>query len=182
MFRLHHIQGIVIMTTGGSLIFSKYYTGACTPPASQKLAPREVQRDLNTALFLEYSKPQEPPPIALIVKNHLVVCRAENGVVFFVIGDENENMVFLTQVVKLLLESVRKILDVNVEDPLDVRKIEDKYELILLAIDETIDNGLLVENSCTEVAKAVEEVNISSVDIPGREALTRLNQLLQNSL
>lgn len=182
MFLLHRIQGIVIMTVGGSLVFSKYYTGACTPPTSQRLGSREVQRDLNEALFSEYSKARNNRLFLMEIKNHLVVYRNSGDVVLFVIGDEKENMKFLSKVLLVLHQSLQTVFGLRFDETIDSRRLEEKYELLLMAVDEMIDNGLLAEDSAEEIAQAVEEVNASSLDMPAREALTRLNQLLQNSL
>lgn len=182
MSYFYRIQGIVIMTTGGSLIFSKYYTDACTPPTSRRLAPREVQRDLNASLYSRYTASQPSFAHLIEVKNHLAAYETEEDLLFFVIGDEGENINFLSQVLLGLLHSLRSLLGEAGEETFDSRMLEEKYELLLLAVDEFIDNGLVAEDSYVKVIQAVEEVNVAAIDLPGREALTKLNQLIQNSL
>lgn len=182
MFRLHRIQGIVIMTTGGSLIFSKYYTDACTPPTSRRLAPREAQRDLNASLYSWYTAYPHSYGHLIEVKNHLAAFKAEEDLLFFVIGDEKENAEFLSVVLTSLFHSLGSLLGEADEEAFDSRMLEEKYELLLLAVDELIDNGLVAADSHTEVVRTVEEVNVSATDLPGREALTMLNQLIQNNL
>eukprot|EP00796_Vickermania_ingenoplastis_P005634 gene5634-4051_t len=157
---VHHIQGVVIMKSTGGLFFAKYYTGPNTPPASQKLARKEAQRELESTIFNAVKGRQSTEYDITLTKDH------------------NENAAVLLTALRTLLDTLVEFKD---SQCIHSRHLEDNYELLILAVDEMIDDGVLLEVRPAFIAEAVEEVNVATSEIPGREMLTQLNKMFRDN-
>eukprot|EP00968_Pinguiococcus_pyrenoidosus_P005320 scaffold340_cov256-Pinguiococcus_pyrenoidosus.AAC.44 len=70
---------------------------------------------------------------------------------FFVLGDENENEVFLAAVLDGLVDSLSSLL----RGQIDRRTLLDNLALVLLTIDEICDSGLVLETDAQAIASRV---------------------------
>lgn len=176
---IHRIQAILVMNSCGVLLFGKYFCGPSTPAASKKLASPEAQRELEANIFEATKQAQSPNFDMVQVKNHNVVFVTKEDLIFHVVGDVDENPMVLFMALQTLTETLSEFQDLQI---LDARQLEDRYELLVLVVDELVDDGILLETSSMTIAECVEEVNISGNDIPVREALTQFNKILRDNL
>lgn len=175
---IHRVQGIVVMRETGSLFFAKYFTGPSTPLSSQKLASYDAQRDLEESLFGAIDAISGSVRCA-VVKGHLVVAIKQMDLLFCSIGDEEENYWFLKNVLQTLVQALNSLCSDS--DP-GARELEENYELLILCVDELLDEGIPVDIQSSSIAGSVQEINTSNEGIQVREALTKLNQMIQNTL
>lgn len=73
----------------------------------------------------------------LLYQQHLVLYKPSIDLTFFVIGPEGENELMLQAVLMALYDSVSILLRHQVEK----RAILENLDLVVLALDETVDNG-----------------------------------------
>jgi coatomer subunit zeta len=86
-----------------------------------------------------------------------IVYRSQVDLFFYVVGSRNENEIILSNVLNCFYDSVSKVLR---------RHIEKKYllhslDLVLLAIDEICDDGIILETDSSQV--------LSRIDCQGEE-------------
>lgn len=176
---IHRIQAVLVMNSSGGLIFGKYFSGPSTPAASKKLAAPEAQRELEASLFDATKQTSSTNFDMVQVKDHNVVFVSKEDLIFYVVGDVSENPMVLFMALQTLTGTLSEFQDLQI---LDARQLEDKYELLVLTVDEMIDDGILLETNSMAIAESVEEVNISGSDIPVREAITQFNKIIRDNL
>jgi hypothetical protein len=73
----------------------------------------------------------------LLYSNHLVLYKASIDLTFYIVGPEGENELMLQGVLNAFYDAVSLLLRHSVEK----RAILESLDLVVLAMDETVDNG-----------------------------------------
>lgn len=73
----------------------------------------------------------------LLYQNHLILYKASIDLTFYVVGPEGENELMLQGVLNAFYDAVSLLLRHQVEK----RAILENLDLVVLALDETVDNG-----------------------------------------
>ena len=102
-----------------------------------------------------------------MLESNVAVYRASNDTRFFVVGSALENELILTAVLDALYESMQVLL----RGQTDRRSVLDALELVILAIDELVDGGMIVE---IDANKIVSRVLMRGSDTGGEVPLTEL--------
>ncbi len=105
------------------------------PPALDRLPttstpPRPVDRSADRLSFLRAGD-------ILLYANQLILYKASLDLTFYVIGPEDENELMLQGVLTAFHDAVSLLLRHQVEK----RAILENLDLVVLALDETVDNG-----------------------------------------
>lgn len=178
---IHRVQAILVMNSlNGSMLFGKYYSGPSTPAASRHLGEADVQRELEKAIFEGAQRRLSKFCDVTQVKEHNVVYICHEDLVFAVVGDATENQMVLSKVLETLVNTLLEFP--QLQEMMDARQLEENYELLVLTVDEMIDEGIILEVSYAAIVESVEEINISSGDLPGREMLSHLNKIIRDNL
>lgn len=147
---LYAIQAVLILDGKGDRVYSKYY---------------EAPHILNQAIFTTVKKQKEfekrlfekthkQDSEILIFEDHLVLYKEYMDVVLCLVGSLEENEVILQQAFTAFKDSLDLILDSGI----DKKNIQDHYDMVLLAIDETIDNGIILETDPATIASRVTKL------------------------
>jgi hypothetical protein len=193
---LHKVEAVVILDADGNRVFVKYYPvvladldGASPHKKSDSIdattgvwATPEKQRSMEAGI---HSKARDPKRGAsadgdiMIYEGHTVLYFVEQELTFVVVGSGDENEMVLNAVLQCLIESLQQVLKVST---VDKRTILEKYELLLLVVDEMIDDGVILETSSSFIVGDVAPYEMESSTEGARKALSTINKYLKQNL
>ena len=185
---LASINAILILSSDdASRIFAKYYTAPHHAPAgagqaaSATVAPNpyadvKAQKTFEKGLLEKTAKQTGD---IILYDNHIVLYKMESDAMMYVVGGVDENEVLLYNVMLALRDSLHLLFKQSV----DKRTIVENYDLVSLAIDEIVDDGIILETDPTIVVQRVskapsqDSVNLSRIDPFSEQGVNNLAQL-----
>eukprot|EP01112_Ceratiomyxa_fruticulosa_P010831 TRINITY_DN287_c0_g1_i1.p1 TRINITY_DN287_c0_g1~~TRINITY_DN287_c0_g1_i1.p1 ORF type:complete len:190 (+),score=43.37 TRINITY_DN287_c0_g1_i1:290-859(+) len=151
---LYAVKSIVILGHEGMRICSKYFG---------KEIPFQAQRDWEKKIF---EKTQNQTGEILLLDSDIIVYRNISDVYFYVSGSANENELLLDGVLTALVDTLTTSLR---DIPIDQRVLLEHLDLVLLALDELLDNGIILESD----AKTIESRMVLGASEEGLAALPK---------
>lgn len=149
------IQAILILDgNDGSRLHAKYYTNAIGNFENQ----RSFEKRLH-AKTKNVSSSKGDNEIILMDRS-LAVYRQTADSAFYVLGSLQENELILMEVLKGLYESLGAILHQH----LDKRSLLMSLDVVLLAVDEIIDGGLILETDPLAISNRVLMRNAEPIE------------------
>lgn len=114
----------------------------------------------------------------ILYDNRIVLYKMESDVMMYVVGSVDENEVLLYNVILALRDSLHLLFKQSV----DKRTIIENYDLVSLAIDEIVDDGIILETDPTIIVQRVskaptQDVNLSRIDPFSEQGVNNLAQL-----
>lgn len=181
---LHRVEAVVILDEGGERVFAKYYTGEDAPESAKALASVEKQRllerSIQTALHsTQRSFRSSGEGDIMLVDGHAVLFQTGEDITFIVIANESENELVLLSVLRALVEALR--LELNTTE-LDMLQLLERYDALLLTVDELLDEGIVLETNAVTIAGEVEPFLAETGGESARKALTTVNKYLRDNL
>ncbi|RYP80312.1 hypothetical protein DL770_006259 [Monosporascus sp. CRB-9-2] len=186
---LFSVNAIIILSIDdGSRIFAKYYdaphhapnsSGASNNPYPDLKSQKAFEKGL-----LEKTAKQTGDIIlwadeeyGAIDDNRIVLYKMESDVMMYVVGGVDENEILLYNVILSLRDSLHLLFKQSV----DRRTIIESYDLVSLAIDEIVDDGIILETDPTIIVQRVskapaQDVNLSRIDL-SEQGVNNLAQL-----
>lgn len=128
---LYTITLVLILDNDGRRLFAKYYHDEDHLTLAQ-------QTKFETSLFPKINKVNED---ILLYDNHLVAYKQVNDITIAVVAKLNEN----ESLVYLVVASLNEALTILLENSLDKNTVIEKYDMVSLAVDETVDDGIVME-------------------------------------
>ncbi|KAJ3054297.1 Coatomer subunit zeta-1 [Rhizophlyctis rosea] len=125
---LYSTKAVIILDSEGKRLLSKYYTNDYPTPSDQ--------RTFEGAL---YQKTKKQNAEIILFENHIVLYRTSVDVTIYVIGYLDENELILSSLLSTLYQVFSNLLGGQIEKSLLLQSMD----LIFLALDETIDNGII---------------------------------------
>ncbi|KIW93357.1 uncharacterized protein Z519_05962 [Cladophialophora bantiana CBS 173.52] len=178
---LHSVVAILILSTDSSpdssRLFAKYYNpphasaAAQHPPQSQPYPHLKEQKAFEKGLLEKTSKQTTD---VILYDNKVVVFKMESDVMLYVVGGAEENEILLYNVVLAL----RDTLSILLKNSTDKRTIMENYDLVTLAIDEIVDDGIVLETDPVMVASRVSKA--PAQDAPNMKNIDLSEQGIQN--
>ncbi|KAK7744780.1 Golgi-to-ER vesicle coat component [Diatrype stigma] len=177
---LFSVNAIIILSVDdGSRIFAKYYdaphhapnaSGASANPYPDVKSQKAFEKGL-----LEKTAKQTGDII--LYDNRIVLYKMESDVMMYVVGGVDENEILLYNVILSLRDSLHLLFKQSV----DRRTIIESYDLVSLAIDEIVDDGIILETDPTIIVQRVsraptQDVNLSRIDL-SEQGVNNLAQL-----
>ncbi|TDZ23716.1 putative coatomer subunit zeta [Colletotrichum sidae] len=166
---LFSVNAILILSTeDGSRLFSKYYNAPHQgPSATQKdgqAAPSSPYPDVKSQKAFEkglLDKTAKQTGDIILYDNRIVLYKMESDVMMYVVGGVDENEVLLYNVILALRDSLHLLFKQSV----DKRTIVENYDLVSLAIDEIVDDGIILETDPTIIVQRVSKAPAQDVDL-----------------
>ncbi|KAL1853306.1 Golgi-to-ER vesicle coat component [Paecilomyces lecythidis] len=172
---LFSVNAVLIMSTDdSSRIYAKYYSPPHPPagvpanstdyPGANPYPTVKEQKAFEKGLMEKTNKQTSD---VILYDNRVVVFKMESDVMLYVVGGAEENEVLLYNVVL----SLRDALGILFKGATDKRTIVENYDLVSLAIDEIIDDGIILEtdpvliSSRVSRAPAPDAPNMKSIDL-----------------
>ncbi|KAJ4383376.1 Golgi-to-ER vesicle coat component [Didymella sp. IMI 355093] len=155
---LFSVQAILILSIDdGSRILTKYYSNPHPPQGNQGDYPGQIayktvkdQKAFEKGLLEKTAKQTTD----IILYDHkVVVFKMESDVMLYVVGSAEENEVLLYSVVLALRDS----LNILLKNSVDKRTVIENYDLVSLAVDELVDDGIILETDPVIVASRVSK-------------------------
>ncbi|KAI0486499.1 snare-like protein [Xylaria cf. heliscus] len=164
----------------GQRIFAKYYNAphhapTGTPgPSSSPYSDVKSQKSFEKGLLEKTAKQTGD---IILYDNKLVLYKMESDVMMYVVGGAEENEVLLYNVILALRDSLHLLFKQSV----DKRTVVENYDLVSLAIDEIVDDGIILETDPTIIVQRVskaptQDVNLSRIDL-SEQGVNNLAQL-----
>jgi len=146
---LYTIKGVAILDNDGERIFSKYYDDTFPTVKEQK----EFEKNL-------FQKTSRQNAEIIMLDGLTIVYRSNIDLYFYVMGSQFENELILVSVLNALYDAVSIMLRKNVEK----RFLLDHLDAVLLAIDELVDGGVILEADSNNIVQRVAIKN--DADVP----------------
>ncbi|KAG7662522.1 RET3 [[Candida] subhashii] len=166
---LYTVSAVLILDNEGRRLYAKYYqpslTDAGTSSTPAEFENQSQQHKFETNLFSKINKVHQD---IILYDNHLITYKQTNDIILIFVAKINENESLIFSTMTNLFESLNILLD-NV---IDKQTIIEKYDMVSLAIDETIDDGIIIEydpativSRVTNPPTAQYDVNLKNIDI-----------------
>ncbi|KAJ2977720.1 hypothetical protein NUW58_g7724 [Xylaria curta] len=161
-------------------IFAKYYNAphhaptGTSGPSSSPYSDVKSQKSFEKGLLEKTAKQTGD---IILYDNKLVLYKMESDVMMYVVGGAEENEVLLYNVILALRDSLHLLFKQSV----DKRTVVENYDLVSLAIDEIVDDGIILETDPTIIVQRVskaptQDVNLSRIDL-SEQGVNNLAQL-----
>ncbi|KAH6898565.1 Longin-like domain-containing protein [Thelonectria olida] len=181
---LFSIQAILILgTEDGARIFAKYFS---SPHSSQNGAgSTNPYADLKSQKAFEkglLEKTAKQTGDIILYDNRIVLYKMESDVMMYVVGSVDENEILLYNTVLALRDSLHLLFKQSV----DKRTIIENYDLVSLAVDEIVDDGIILETDPTIIVQRVsraptQDVPVGRIDL-SEQGVNNLAQLGKSKL
>ncbi|OLN88621.1 putative coatomer subunit zeta [Colletotrichum chlorophyti] len=165
---LFSVNAILILSTeDGSRLFSKYYSAPHQGPSATQRdgnAPSNPYPDVKSQKAFEkglLEKTAKQTGDIILYDNRIVLYKMESDVMMYVVGGVDENEVLLYNVILALRDSLHLLFKQSV----DKRTIVENYDLVSLAIDEIVDDGIILETDPTIIVQRVSKAPAQDVDL-----------------
>eukprot|EP00092_Neocalanus_flemingeri_P095363 GFUD01121333.1.p1 GENE.GFUD01121333.1~~GFUD01121333.1.p1 ORF type:complete len:181 (-),score=60.18 GFUD01121333.1:566-1108(-) len=163
---LDSVKALLILDNDGNRIMAKYYDDLTWAGVAD-------QKKFEKSLFTKTHKAN-----AEIIMLDGMNCLYKSNVdlFFYVIGSGQENELLLMSVLDCLYSTVSSILRKNV----DKRALFDHIDVVMLAMDEMIDGGIILE---ADPAEVTARICLRSDDIPlGEQTVAQVLQSAKEQL
>ncbi|KAI4847218.1 hypothetical protein E4T44_04638, partial [Aureobasidium sp. EXF-8845] len=162
---LFSVNAVLILASDDSArILAKYYSPPHAPanatpadfPGANPYPQLKDQKAFEKGLSEKTAKQNSD---IILYDNRIVVFKMESDVMLYVVGGADENEILLYSVVLALRDS----LNILLKNSVDKRTIVENYDLVSLAIDEIIDDGIVLETDPVIVASRVSKPPVQDI-------------------
>ncbi|GAO14001.1 uncharacterized protein UV8b_01919 [Ustilaginoidea virens] len=182
---LFSVQAILILgTEDGARILAKYYS----PPhisTAGGASPSNPYHDVKAQKAFEkglVEKTSKQTGDIILYDNRIVLYKLESDVMLYVVGSLEENEILLYNTVLAIRDSLHLLFKQSV----DKRTIVENYDLVSLAVDEIVDDGIILETDPTIIVQRVsraptQDLPIGRIDL-SEQGVNNLAQLGKSKL
>ncbi|GAA5872201.1 hypothetical protein JCM3774_002292 [Rhodotorula dairenensis] len=167
--QLNMVTAVILIDNDSNRILAKYFHPEHTDPkhpsgTKPPFATLKEQRAFEAAIW---EKTRKQTGDILLYDNSLVLYKQAVDLTFYVIGPAGENELMLSSVLGAFYDAVALLLRHQVEK----RAILENLDLVVLALDETIDNGIVLETDPIAIASRVSRprpdatVNLADIQL-----------------
>ncbi|QLG74872.1 hypothetical protein HG535_0H01990 [Zygotorulaspora mrakii] len=147
---LYSVQAVLILDSAGKRVYAKYYEPPHTGADKYKALSKSLKKQTEFEKQL-FQKTHKQDSEVLIFEDHLVLYKEYLDVTLYLLGSMEENEIVLQQAFNAFKDS----LDLILNSGIDKKNIQENYDMVLLAIDETIDDGIILETDPATIASRV---------------------------
>ena len=141
---LYTVKGIVLLDNDGHRVWANYYDSNIFPSHKE-------QMKFEKGLFAKTSRANIEDVDVVMLDNLTILYKSKVDLYFYVIGGPKENELLLMSVLNCVFDSMSLILRKNIEKS----SVYDNMDMIMLAMDEICDNGVILESDAMAVADRV---------------------------
>ncbi|KAK7509935.1 Longin-like domain-containing protein [Phyllosticta citriasiana] len=158
---LYSVNAILILAKDdASRILAKYYDAPHKPsgtkdrsyPGANPYPSVKDQKEFEKELHKQTASQADKCDI-ILYDNRLVVFKQCQDIICYVVGDASENEILLYSVVLALRDSLYQVL----KTPPDKRTILEHFDMVALAVDEIVDDGIILETDPRAIAARVSQ-------------------------
>ncbi|KAF5026224.1 hypothetical protein F66182_1691 [Fusarium sp. NRRL 66182] len=183
---LFSIQAILVLSTDdGSRIFAKYFQPPHSAPNAPSSSSANPYSDVKSQKAFEkglIEKTAKQTGDIILYDNRIVLYKMESDVMMYVVGSLDENEILLYNTILALRDSLHLLFKQSV----DKRTIVENYDLVSLAIDEIVDDGIILETDPTIIVQRVsraptQDLPVGRIDL-SEQGVNNLAQLGKSKL
>ncbi|EER35996.1 hypothetical protein CTRG_00735 [Candida tropicalis MYA-3404] len=170
---LYTVSAVLILDNEGSRLFAKYYKPTLPEDSinSSIKFPHQFETQQQQIKFEKnlFDKIYKVNQDILLYDNHLITYKQINDVLIVLVSplNENESLIYST------MNNLSEALTILLNNTIDKQTILEKFDMVSLAIDETIDDGIIIEYDPATIVSRVtnppvaglEGVNLKNIDI-----------------
>ncbi|KAG0641210.1 Longin-like domain-containing protein [Tuber brumale] len=163
---LFSVNAILILSPDGTRVLAKYYhpphspttttTAANNAAASNPYPTLKEQKPFEKGLVEKTAKSNSD---IILYDNRIVVFKAESDVMLYLVGGVEENEMLLWHTLLALRDS----LNILLKNATDKRTLLENYDIVSLAIDEIVDDGIILETDPATIAGRVSKPPMQEV-------------------
>ncbi|KAJ0108539.1 hypothetical protein J7T55_002143 [Diaporthe amygdali] len=165
---LYSVNAILILSVeDGSRLYAKYYDSphqATPAPGQHASASKNPYPDVKSQKAFEKAlldKTAKQTGDILLFDGRIVLYKSESDVMLYLVGSVDENEVLLYNAILALRDSLHLLFKASV----DKRTIIESYDLVSLAVDEIVDDGIILETDPTIIVQRVSKAPTQDVDL-----------------
>ncbi|KAG6916333.1 hypothetical protein DXG01_007316 [Tephrocybe rancida] len=155
---LYAVDAFIVLDTDGNRVIAKYYHPKAHPNPSTALRTLKDQRAFEKGLW---AKTKTPSKDIILYDGHLALYRHSLDVILYFIAGPAENELLLSVALGCFHDAMSMLL----RNPLEKRGIMENLDLILLCLDETIDDGIIVDTDSAAIASRVTRPRPDTTEI-----------------
>lgn len=129
---------MLILDNEGERLYAKYYKSPHDESPNELVSSTKLQKIFEKKLLTKTNKLNGD---IILFDNYIVVYTQISDVIIYLIGGLDENELVLSQTLDGFKEALNKILEFQV----DKKSIQENYDKVVIAADETIDDGIILE-------------------------------------
>merc|ERR1711934_893212 len=139
------VKAMIMLDSEGKRITVKYYTKEWASSVKE-------QSNFERSLFVKTARTNARGEAEIIMfDNFVVVYKFVSDVYYYVVAEVEENEIVMAQVLQALCESTNILL----RNSADKKTVLENLDLVLIAMDEIIDGGIIFETDANQVASRV---------------------------
>jgi hypothetical protein len=182
---LFSVQAVLILSSeDGSRILAKYYSPPHNATGNSKTSTNPYP-DLKSQKAFEkglLDKTAKQTGDIVLYDNRIVLYKLESDVMIYIVGSVDENEILLYNTILAIRDSLHLLFKQSV----DKRTIVENYDLVSLAIDEIVDDGIILETDPTIIVQRVsraptQDVQLGRIDL-SEQGVNNLAQLGKSKL
>ncbi|GAB5588141.1 Golgi-to-ER vesicle coat component [Umbelopsis nana] len=148
---LYAIKAVILLDAEGNRVLSKYY--------GKDYASTKDQKAFEKGLFDKTKRAQGE---IIMYDNQIVLYRSNIDIFFYVVASADENELMISSMLNAFYDAVSTLLRHQVEK----RSILDNLDLVVLCLDETVDDGIILETDSNAIVGRVSKPRLDVADIP----------------
>ncbi|KAF7726094.1 Golgi-to-ER vesicle coat component [Apophysomyces ossiformis] len=151
---LYSVKAVILLDAEGNRVLAKYYGSETTSIKEQKAFEKGL-----------FEKTKRAQGEVILYNNQVILYRSNIDIFFYVVGSLEENELILLSMLNAFYDAVSTVLRFQVEK----RLIIDNLDLVVLCLDETVDEGIILETDANAIVNRVSKPRLDVVDIPFSE-------------
>ncbi|TFK66048.1 coatomer protein [Pluteus cervinus] len=156
---LYSVQAFIILDSEGHRVLAKYYRPKSHPQGeSKEFLTLKDQKAFEKGLW---QKTKKPGGDIILYDSHLAVYRHSLDLILYFIASPSENELMLSSALGSLTDALIMLL----RNQLEKRAVLENLDLVLLCLDETIDDGIIVDTDATAIASRVSRPKADTTEI-----------------
>jgi hypothetical protein len=148
---LYTIKAVIILDSEGNRLLAKYY----------KLSEYKSVKDQKVFEKNLYDKTRKSNGEIMLYDGHVICYRSSGDVTVYFVGMAHENEWMIAAVLNAFTDALSTLL----KHQLEKRALQENYDLAILALDETIDQGIVLEVDPTQIVNRVSKRGNESAEV-----------------
>nr|CAG4712269.1 unnamed protein product [Naegleria fowleri] len=166
---IHQIRGVFVLDQNGKRLLSKYYSNDLKSNLRKQL---DLEENVSNKT-IKSKTPSSGECDIIMIDSFNIVFQNVQDIYFFVVGAGYENELVLSEVLSGLIDGLMMLF----RNQLTKRTFLENFDLIVLALDEVLEDGIIIETDSSAIAQKVAAVETgadASSGVEGSETITQV--------
>ncbi|KAK0458967.1 coatomer protein [Desarmillaria tabescens] len=156
---LYSINAFIVLDTEGHRVLAKYYRPKGHPQGeSKELLTLKDQKAFEKGLW---QKTKKAGGDIILFESKLAVYKHSLDLIIYFIAGPTENELMLSAALNSLIDALSLLL----RNQLEKRAVLENLDMVLLCLDETIDDGIIMDTDAAAIASRVSRPRPDTTDI-----------------